>query len=212
MEFSNKLKTLRKEKGISQQTLADAIFVSRSAVAKWENGLGLPSRESMAALCNFFQISEDFLHTQEPESVIVQKNKRINTILTQRIALLCTMVIIAILILPNTRVGMKMCVTLFHSPMTHHAQKCLINPDPTQFPGFSVHTYPDAGAVFYENTTLGYRGFFYSEDGNPIGFQGVEMIFYQCGKYNFYWSEAGSDNWMHLEHIIGNWYWYEMHF
>lgn len=38
MEFKDKLKKLRTEKGISQQALADAIHISRSAVAKWENG------------------------------------------------------------------------------------------------------------------------------------------------------------------------------
>lgn len=50
MEFKDKLRTLRTERGLSQQELADAIYVSRSAVAKWENGLGLPGRASMEAL------------------------------------------------------------------------------------------------------------------------------------------------------------------
>ena len=42
MELKEKLKKLRTERNISQQALADAIFVSRSAVAKWEAGLGIP--------------------------------------------------------------------------------------------------------------------------------------------------------------------------
>ena len=50
MEFKDRLKKLRKEKAISQQELANAIYVSRSAVAKWENGLGLPNPESMVTL------------------------------------------------------------------------------------------------------------------------------------------------------------------
>ena len=37
--FKDKLKELRKQKGLSQQELADKLFVSRSAVAKWENSL-----------------------------------------------------------------------------------------------------------------------------------------------------------------------------
>lgn len=40
MEFSERLKELRSEKGISQAKLAADIHISRSAVAKWENGLG----------------------------------------------------------------------------------------------------------------------------------------------------------------------------
>ena len=44
MEFSEKLKELRSEKGISQAKLAADIHISRSAVAKWENGLGLPEK------------------------------------------------------------------------------------------------------------------------------------------------------------------------
>ena len=54
MEFKDKLKRLRKERSVSQQALADAIFVSRSAVAKWENGLGLPSSASSEALAKHF--------------------------------------------------------------------------------------------------------------------------------------------------------------
>ena len=50
MEFKEKLKKARSERNISQQALADAIFVSRSAVAKWESGKGLPCDESMEAL------------------------------------------------------------------------------------------------------------------------------------------------------------------
>lgn len=37
MQFNEKLKLLRNEKGISQAALAERIYVSRSAVAKWEN-------------------------------------------------------------------------------------------------------------------------------------------------------------------------------
>ena len=53
MEFKEKLKKLRAQRGISQQALADAIFVSRSALANWENGLGLPSDASYEALTSY---------------------------------------------------------------------------------------------------------------------------------------------------------------
>jgi len=77
MEFCKKLKKLRTENGISQQKLADTIFVSRSAVAKWENGLGFPSEDSYAALSKFFGVSEKFLKTDDPEATVIEKNKKI---------------------------------------------------------------------------------------------------------------------------------------
>ena len=56
MEFSEKLRELRLQKGISQAKLAADIHISRSAVAKWENGLGLPSDESLKILAEYFNI------------------------------------------------------------------------------------------------------------------------------------------------------------
>ena len=56
MEFSERLKELRSEKGISQAKLAADIHISRSAVAKWENGLGLPSDESLKMLAEYFGV------------------------------------------------------------------------------------------------------------------------------------------------------------
>ena len=77
MEFKDKLRKLRSEKNVSQQTLADAIFISRSAVAKWENGLGLPNGDSMTALCNYFGVAADYFSTEQAENIIIDKNKKI---------------------------------------------------------------------------------------------------------------------------------------
>lgn len=77
MEFKDKLKKLRMEKGLSQQGLADAIYVSRSAVAKWENGLGWPSAACLEALTAYFGVDAAYFRTEEPETVIAGKNRRI---------------------------------------------------------------------------------------------------------------------------------------
>lgn len=61
MEFKDKLKNLRQSKHITQQQLAKTIFVSRSAIAKWENGLGVPSDVNLQALCEFFDVDEGWL-------------------------------------------------------------------------------------------------------------------------------------------------------
>ena len=77
MELCEKLKELRKKRGVSQQELADAIFVSRSAVAKWESGKGSPSKDAITALGEFYNVPDGYLVTDEPENVIVKKNKRV---------------------------------------------------------------------------------------------------------------------------------------
>ncbi len=77
MEFKDRLKALRKEKGISQQALASSIFVSRSAVAKWENGLGIPGRASYEALLAYFEVTEErFPLNEEIEQLSVERNRR----------------------------------------------------------------------------------------------------------------------------------------
>ena len=73
MEFKDRLKRLRRERHISQRELAAAIFVSRSAVAKWENGLGLPSPDSLVALSDFFKT--DITHTEGGEEISLKKNR-----------------------------------------------------------------------------------------------------------------------------------------
>lgn len=95
MEFKDKLKQLRKDKNISQQQLADAIYVSRSAIAKWENGLGYPSVDSMEALAAYFGVEERDFRTEEPEVVIVQKNNRIQHLTNGIIAVLLAMLVAA---------------------------------------------------------------------------------------------------------------------
>ena len=80
MEFKENLKQLRAQKGLTQAQLAEKLFVSRSTVAKWENGLGLPNPESMAMLEQLFDIHASELATQEPEKVIVKKNRNLWTV------------------------------------------------------------------------------------------------------------------------------------
>ncbi len=59
--FKDKLKELRETVGYSQRVLAEKIFVSRSAVAKWENGNGIPSDVNIEAICNLFNITKQEL-------------------------------------------------------------------------------------------------------------------------------------------------------
>ena len=54
MEFQEKLQQLRKQKGLTQQELADQLYVSRTAVSKWESGRGYPNIDSLKAIAAFF--------------------------------------------------------------------------------------------------------------------------------------------------------------
>ena len=79
MEFSEKLKDLRSSKGISQAKLAADIHISRSAVAKWENGLGLPSDESLKMLADYFGVTVgELLPDKNNEEILIAKNKTID--------------------------------------------------------------------------------------------------------------------------------------
>ena len=82
MEFNQKLQELRKQKGLTQEELAEHIYVSRTAVSKWESGRGFPSIESLKALSKFFSVSLDELLSGEEILAIAeedtkQKEKRI---------------------------------------------------------------------------------------------------------------------------------------
>ena len=61
MEFNKKLQALRKQKGITQEELAEAIYVSRTAVSKWESGRGYPNIDSLKELARFFSVTIDEL-------------------------------------------------------------------------------------------------------------------------------------------------------
>ena len=61
MEFNEKLQALRKQKGLTQEELADALYVSRTAVSKWESGRGYPSIDTLKDISVFFNITIDEL-------------------------------------------------------------------------------------------------------------------------------------------------------
>ena len=65
MEFNKKLQELRKQKGLTQEELAHALFVSRTAISKWESGRGYPNIDSLKAIAKFFNVSIDELLSGE---------------------------------------------------------------------------------------------------------------------------------------------------
>lgn len=65
MEFGEKLHDLRKSRGMTQEELAEALFVSRAAVSKWESGKGYPNIGSLKDISRFFSVTVDELICSE---------------------------------------------------------------------------------------------------------------------------------------------------
>lgn len=61
MEFCEKLQQLRKQKEWTQEQLAQQLYVSRTAISKWESGKGYPSIDSLKAIAQLFAVSVDEL-------------------------------------------------------------------------------------------------------------------------------------------------------
>ena len=76
MEFHEKLQGLRRQKNITQETLAEALFVSRTAVSKWESGRGYPNIESLKALARFYAVSVDELLSGEELLSVAEADAR----------------------------------------------------------------------------------------------------------------------------------------
>lgn len=97
MEFGEKLQELRKTKGLTQEELAASLYVSRTAVSKWESGRGYPNIDSLKEISKFFSITIDELICSE-EIIIAAKDERENS-LRKFAAFICSLLDIFIAIL-----------------------------------------------------------------------------------------------------------------
>ena len=76
MEFGKKLQELRKSKGLTQEELAESLYVSRTAVSKWESGRGCPSIDSLKEISKYFGVSiDDLLSGEKLISLAEQENQ-----------------------------------------------------------------------------------------------------------------------------------------
>ena len=78
MEFHEKLQELRKSRGLTQEELAEALFVSRTAISKWESGRGYPSIDSLKEISSYFSVSIDDLLSGEQLIFIAEKENKSN--------------------------------------------------------------------------------------------------------------------------------------
>lgn len=78
MEFHEKIQELRKQKGLTQEQLAEKLYVSRTAVSKWESGRGYPNIDTLKQIARFFDITVDqLLSGEELLSVAERKQKHV---------------------------------------------------------------------------------------------------------------------------------------
>ena len=76
MEFHEKLQALRKQKGLTQEELAEALHVSRTAVSKWESGRGYPNIDSLKGTAAFFGVTVDALLSGEELLTIAEDDHK----------------------------------------------------------------------------------------------------------------------------------------
>lgn len=76
MEFREKLQELRKQKNLTQEELAAALYVSRTAISKWESGRGYPNIDSLKAIAKYFGITVDVLLSGEELLTLAEEDNK----------------------------------------------------------------------------------------------------------------------------------------
>lgn len=78
MTLGEKIASARKEKGMTQEMLAEQLGVTRQAVARWETGRGYPSIDSLKEISSYFSVSIDDLLSGEQLIFIAEKENKSN--------------------------------------------------------------------------------------------------------------------------------------
>ena len=101
MEFNKKLQELRKSRGLTQEELAEALYVSRTAISKWESGRGYPSIDSLKEISKFFSVSiDDLLSGEKLVSIAENENKSNIRYICDLLFGMVDLMVITLIILP----------------------------------------------------------------------------------------------------------------
>lgn len=134
MEFHEKLQELRKSRNLTQEELAEALYVSRTAVSKWESGRGYPSIGSLKEISRFFSVTiDDLLSGEKLLSIAERENqsniRRMRDLLFGALDV-CALMLIFLPLYPKTVDGFVYGVNLFDyaaaAPMQRFAYWLLI--------------------------------------------------------------------------------------
>ena len=97
MEFSEKLQELRKSRSMTQEELAESLFVSRTAISKWESGRGYPSIDSLKEISRFFSVTIDDLICSDEMITLAENDKK--EVVCKYVSLICNALDILLAIL-----------------------------------------------------------------------------------------------------------------
>lgn len=101
MEFHEKLQRLRSRENLTQEELAEKLYVSRTAISKWESGRGYPSIDSLKAVAKYFHVTVDELISGEEMVSLAEQDR--NRSHEKTVALICGILdclIVLLLFLP----------------------------------------------------------------------------------------------------------------
>ena len=112
MNVSEKIRTLRKLKGMSQEELAEQVNISRQAVSRWEIGIALPDADNIVQLSKLFGVTTDYLlidsYKSDEDSPKIKENNTILRANLTSLAIILQATFLNICMLPwedpNTRV------------------------------------------------------------------------------------------------------------
>ena len=117
MEFHEKLQELRKSRGLTQEELEEDLYVSRTAISKWESGRGYPNIDSLKVISNYFSVTIDDLLSGDKVLSIAEKENKSNLRdmcdLLFSILDICSFILIVLPLYPNTVEGFVYSVNLF---------------------------------------------------------------------------------------------------
>ena len=129
MKFHEKLQELRKNRGITQEELAEALYVSRTAISKWESGRGYPSIDSLKEISNYFSVTiDDLLSSEKLLSIAEKENKEnLQNMCDFLLGILdiCSFILILLPLYPNMVNGFVYSVNLFAYTQTRLLNRLL---------------------------------------------------------------------------------------
>lgn len=85
MNIADRIQSLRKSKGISQEQLADVVGVSRQAVSKWESEQTIPDLEKVILMSEYFEVTTDYILKGIEPVALENDHKTIGDVLDQKI-------------------------------------------------------------------------------------------------------------------------------
>ncbi|SMC37394.1 Helix-turn-helix [Oscillospiraceae bacterium] len=84
MNIADRIQSLRKAKGMSQEQLADAVGVSRQAVSKWESEQATPDLDKVVIMSDIFEVTTDYI-LKGIEPAVSDDHKTIGDVLDQKV-------------------------------------------------------------------------------------------------------------------------------